>query len=121
MLCVYTIWALGVLVVHTYNSSVPASQHLDLCPMKLAADIPCPMCGGTRAVARLASLDPAGALYRNPLVSLFAPIAAGLILLRLATGRVVQVSLGPTSRRAAWGLATAAMLLNWAWVNSIGN
>jgi len=122
MLAVYTFWALGVLVVHTYNQTAPASkQHFELCPMKLAAGIPCPACGGTRAVRELATFDPAGAWHVNPLLTVLVPVAAALIALRVVAGRVVCVRLSRAGRRAAWTTATLALLLNWVWVLSIGN
>jgi len=122
MLTVYALWALGVLVVHTYNQSAPASaRHFELCPMKLALGVPCPTCGGTRAVGELTTFDLAGAWHFNPLLTVLVPVAAALIALRVIGGRVVCVRLSRIGRRAAWTLATIALLLNWVWVISIGN
>src|SRR5688572_19448226 len=75
--------------------------HLDRLPVvfcffKAATGIPCMTCGSTRALARLASLDLAGALRVNPLatVALSSVLVFGLVELVLwAQGRTVSISL----------------------------
>lgn len=122
MLAAYALWASGVLVVHAYNQPAPGSaRQVELCPMKLAVGLPCPTCGGTRAVSELATLSPARAWHFNPLLTVLVPLAAALIGLRVIAGLVVCVRLSRSGRRVAWTAATLALLLNWAWVLSIGN
>ena len=58
-----SMWTIAVLVPW---SSLP---HLE-CPIKSILGIPCPTCGGTRAIIALKSLDLPGALSFNPLITL---------------------------------------------------
>jgi hypothetical protein len=63
-----------------------AMLHLDrlpfaLCAFKQLTGLPCPTCGGTRALGRLAELDPAGAFAMNPLA---VALGVGVVLWALA-------------------------------------
>jgi hypothetical protein len=53
------------------------------CPFHALTGIPCPGCGGTRALLRLASADPSGAFALNPLVSMAVLGALSLAALAL--------------------------------------
>lgn len=86
------------------------------CAFHALAGVPCPTCGGTRALLALARWDAAGAFAWNPLVTLaaLAFVAGGLVALgRALYGRgVPDVAPRPWLRAAA----AAALAANWAFV-----
>jgi hypothetical protein len=105
-----------------------AVLHLDrlpfsLCVFKAVTGLPCMTCGTTRALARLARLDLAGALSMNPLVTLatltLLPWAAADLAL-LPRGRALSLELSPAAARVARIAAVAAVLANWAWLVAAG-
>ena len=51
-----------------------------LCPLFMVTGVPCPSCGGTRAVLHLAAGDVAAALAANPGVTVFAGVVGALVL-----------------------------------------
>jgi hypothetical protein len=86
------------------------------CAFHALAGIPCPTCGGTRALLALARWDVAGAFVWNPLVTLaaLAFVAGGLVaLLRALRGQGVPDGAPP---RWAGGAAALALAANWAFV-----
>ena len=95
------------------------------CPFHVLTGVPCPTCGGTRALTALAHLDVAGALAMNPLVALagiggmvYAAHAAGVALGRRRPWRPAV-----RSRRAEnlLRLAAAALLAgNWIYLIAAG-
>jgi hypothetical protein len=105
-----------------------AVLHLDrlpisLCVFKAVTGLPCMTCGTTRAFARLARLDLAGALAMNPLVTLatltLMPWAVADLAL-LPRGRALSLELSPAAARVARIAAVAAVLANWAWLVAAG-
>ncbi|MFM8625470.1 MAG: DUF2752 domain-containing protein [Actinomycetota bacterium] len=50
-----------------------------LCPLLAVTGVPCPSCGGTRAVLHLAAGDVGAAVALNPGVTLFAVVVGALI------------------------------------------
>jgi hypothetical protein len=86
------------------------------CLFRAATGVPCPTCGGTRALLALVRFDVAAALAWNPLVTLAALVfvLGGLVALaRALGGRGVPDGPPPRWAGAAAGLAFAA---NWAFV-----
>jgi hypothetical protein len=89
-----------------------------LCLLKLLTGIPCPTCGSTRALGRLAALDLTGALSFNPAVTFLWLALVVLSVSRLLTGRPRR----PTARllgRCRWQLGAglaAVLLLNWSYL-----
>jgi hypothetical protein len=86
------------------------------CAFRAITCVPCPTCGGTRALLALARLDLAAALAWNPLVTLGVAFffAGGLVaLVRALRGQGVPDPTPPRWAGAALGLALAA---NWAFV-----
>jgi hypothetical protein len=86
------------------------------CLFRAVTGVPCPTCGGTRALLALARLDVPAALAWNPLVTLGALVfvLGGLVVLaRALAGRGVPDGPPPRWAGAAAGFAFAA---NWAFV-----
>lgn len=94
-----------------------------ICAFKALTGLPCPTCGSTRAVARLARLDLAGAFEMNPLATAAAAglLAWGLLdLLLLARGRALGLEMSPTAGRVLRVAAVAAIVANWAYLIAAG-
>lgn len=94
------------------------------CPFRETTGIPCPTCGGMRALAALASFDPAAAFLSNPAVAL---AAAGAILWAAAEGArrlLLPDRRFPTLpgrfRRPLALLAALLWALNWAYLIAAG-
>ncbi|HEY3349250.1 MAG TPA: DUF2752 domain-containing protein [Thermoanaerobaculia bacterium] len=87
-----------------------------VCAFRAITGVPCPTCGGTRALLALARLDAGAALAWNPLVTLGVAVffLGGLVaLVRALRGLGVPDAPPPRWAGAAAGLALAA---NWAFV-----
>jgi hypothetical protein len=102
--------------------------HLDrlpifICLFRAVTGIPCMTCGATRAAARLVAGDIAGALAMNPLATVagLALIPWGLAdLALLPRGAALAVDVTPGTARALRIGAVAAVLLNWAYLVTVG-
>jgi hypothetical protein len=94
-----------------------------LCMFKATTGLPCMTCGTTRAVARLARLDPVGALRVNPLVTvtLLAFFLAG-ILDSILLSRGLGLKIDFSRRTVKWFLIVFGILLlvNWAYLIAAG-
>ncbi len=91
-----------------------------VCAFRSLTGVPCPTCGGTRALLALSRLDVGAALAWNPLVTIAALVFAlgGLVALAQALrGKGVPDGASPRWARAAAALALAA---NWAFVVAAG-
>jgi hypothetical protein len=90
-----------------------------LCYVKAFTGLPCPSCGSTRALARLAELDLGAAFAMNPLAAaaalLLALWALGDLLL-LTRGRVLAVRVGRRAGLVLRVAALAAVLANWVYL-----
>lgn len=92
------------------------------CPLRTLAGIPCPFCGGTRAVAAVASGEVVEAVRFNPMV------VAGLMLVMslgavavLAPHRVQTWARSLTCQSRPAGIAAVALLiLNWIYLIASG-
>ena len=97
-------------------AAAPALERLAgtarLCVVQAAAGIPCPLCGGTRAIAALARGGFVEALWWNPLAALGLMLAAPL-------GIAMTSGWSPP---AAWrgrlrlSVVAAAAAMNWAYL-----
>lgn len=76
--------ALAVLVGHVRLTGRPAT----LCLLRATTGVPCPLCGGTTAAARLGTGDLRGALRASPLAVAAGPVVATLPVLRARLDRV---------------------------------
>ena len=86
------------------------------CAFRAITGVPCPTCGGTRALLALARLDLGAALAWNPLVTLLVAVffLGGLVaLVRALRGQGIPDGAPPRWAGGAAGLALAA---NWAFV-----
>jgi hypothetical protein len=59
-----------------------------LCLLRATTGIPCPLCGGTTAAARVGAGDVGAALRASPLVVLAAPVVALVPVLRPRLDRI---------------------------------
>ena len=115
--------AIGVLA-----AAAVAVLHLDrlpiiVCVFRAATGIPCLTCGATRALARMAVGDLAGAFAMNPLATLggLALVPWGLAdLALLLRGKALSVELAPSAAWAVRGLAVTAVFVNWAYLIASG-
>ncbi len=87
-----------------------------VCWFRAVTGIPCPTCGSTRALCALARGRIVASVAHNPLVVAVGVLGLGWLAARVGFGRRVKVSLGVQERRAAWLLAAALLLANWAYV-----
>jgi hypothetical protein len=96
---------------------------ITVCYFKALSGLPCMSCGGTRAVAALARLDPGAALASNPLATLgglaLVPWGLGDLLL-WPRGRALRLSVAPPLRPGLRLAVLAAVTLNWAYLIAAG-
>lgn len=65
-----------------------AGRPTTLCLLRATTGLPCPLCGGTTAAARIGSGDLTGALRASPLAVLAAPVVALVPALRSQLDRI---------------------------------
>lgn len=93
---------------------------VNLCPLRSAAGIPCPTCGGTRAALALFAGRPVEAFLLNPLLAAAGAAGAAWLLARLVFGRSIRVELSRVERRAAWAAGAVLLAANWAYLIARG-
>ena len=104
-----------------------AVLHLDrlpivLCAFKGLTGLPCPTCGSTRALGRLALFDLAGAVRMNPLATLVFALVAAWALVDLALLPWRRALSLEVDRQLAWRLRIAALVLflaNWVYLLAV--
>jgi hypothetical protein len=107
-------WA--ALVAATELLDRRSGQSTMLCHLRRLTGVPCPTCGGTRAVFALIDGRPLAALAHNPLVIV---AGAGFCLwlgLRLACGRRLELRLSARERWSLPWLVGLAVAANWCYV-----
>lgn len=119
-----TPWGALFLGVGALAAGLVALLRLDrlpiaICVFKQLTGLPCPSCGSTRALARLALLDVWGALSMNPL---FVVASLGLVVWGVAElvlwtrGTTLAFEASPGVARLLRFAAVAAVLVNWAYL-----
>jgi hypothetical protein len=98
----------AVAVSHLHVAGRPAT----CCPLRALTGIPCPLCGGTTAAARLGRLDVVGALAANPVAVLF---GVALIAAPLALGRGGLDRLSSDGRRKLTRAVVVALAFSEVW------
>ena len=95
-----------------------------LCPLKHITGIPCPSCGGTRALRALGHGALLAALRWNPLVTLAAlatlPFLVYAALVTLFRWPRIRLSLAPADQRLLRVAAWIAIFANWAFLLADG-
>lgn len=94
-----------------------------LCTLKATTGLPCPTCGGTRALGLLYHVDLASALAMNPLVTLgvLALVPWALVdLWLLRRGRALELNLSPRGSVLFGTAAGLALLVNWIYLIAVG-
>jgi hypothetical protein len=96
------------------QSGTALPRAVTFCFLREVAGLPCPLCGGTRALLALAAGRPGAALAANPLVAIaaMAMLAAPLLVILPGVERIAA-----RLRRAARpAILLAVLVLDWAWV-----
>jgi Protein of unknown function (DUF2752) len=115
--------ALAMAVLALTRLFDPTHLGFTVCVLKATTGVPCPTCGGTRALHQLAHFDLAGAWTLNPLVTLgvFALLPWALAdawLMR--TGRALDLQADTRGARLCAVGAAVALLANWIYLLSAG-
>jgi hypothetical protein len=107
-------WGAGALALYALAPGVPT------CRFHALTGVPCPTCGGTRAVVAGLRGDVLGAFAANPL--LFAALLGlvALLAFRVVTGRSVRLRLARGEGRLAWGVVVGLALADWAYLIAVG-
>jgi hypothetical protein len=90
-----------------------------LCGFKQLTGLPCPTCGGTRALGRLAALDVHGAFVMNPLaVALAVAVALWAVsdLVLLPRRQSLRLGIRPDLATPVRVTVVLVALMNWAYL-----
>lgn len=99
------------------------SMGLTLCTLKATTGLPCPTCGGTRALGLLYHFDWPGALAMNPLVTagVLSLVPWALVdLWQMRRGRALELELSPRGGVLFGTAAGVALLINWIYLIAVG-
>ncbi len=110
----------GVVLLALGQVSSQFELPIPLCPLKVLSGLPCPTCGGTRALRALGHGALLTALRFNPLVTLAAlsaiPCLVYAALVTLFGWPRIRVLLAPSDHRLLRAGAWVAILANWAFL-----
>lgn len=107
------LWLLGVGTFTWLNLRL--GTQYTICPLKNLTNIPCPGCGGTRAILALAGGRVFEALSFNPLSTLLL-LSAPVFLFAWIRNRKLQSADRWHPGRVFWLLTLALVLANWCFV-----
>ena len=108
----------GTIVAWTLHQRLGMS--MTLCTFKTITGFPCLTCGATRCALCVLDGRFIAAFLYNPLVFTGALVAGALLLLRVVFGCTLRLDLRGWRRTAAWMLAIALALANWAYLIGVG-
>lgn len=94
---------------------------ISLCPVKRLFGLPCPTCGATRALLLAARGDVAAAFALQPLVMVLAALAGPVALAAFAFRSFRMFVAAVLGSPWTWGVLSATVLANWAYVIMNGN
>jgi hypothetical protein len=87
-----------------------------ICLFKRVTGLPCATCGLTRGVFNLLHGHPVVGWAHNPLWMTVLAVTAGILAVRLVTGKAPHLEATPRQRTCLLVAAVAVFLLNWAYV-----
>lgn len=104
-------------IVLSAHLSSAVNFQLPKCGLKAATGVPCPTCGGTRALRALALFDVSGALKWNPIVTVaaLASLAIFILWITLPTEKFRELQRRLQSKPFAL-FAIVALIANWIYV-----
>lgn len=108
------VWLLLVLAGVVLERWVQTAQ--ETCLLHRLTGHACPTCGSTRVVIEFMQGGLAQAFHWNPLVAAGLLLGAGWLVVRLAAGRVPDLTCSPRERHLLLLLGLALLLGNWAHV-----
>ena len=101
----------------TARTEVPeGEQPRSLCLVRTATGVPCPGCGGTRAVKSALTLEPLEAFTHNPLLVLAGVVVAGVLLFRFCSARAIRLDCTQRGWLVIAIVFGVLVLVNWLWV-----
>lgn len=112
----------GISLLALVAVAVAVAPHLDrlagsgrLCLVQAVAGLPCPLCGGTRALAALGGGEFVAAFDWNPLAAL-----AVILAIPLGAAMTLGWDLPAAWRRRLVLLVAAAAVMNWTYLLVVG-
>ncbi len=103
-------WAAGLIYGFLrYQAAIPGWG----CPFKDLTGIPCPTCGGTRALAALGRLDLREAILCNPMVTLIWLALPGLVILLQAKPHALPHLIAKLGLFSVLTTVILTIFINW--------
>jgi len=87
-----------------------------VCPFRLLTGLPCPFCGGGRALTAAAEGDLLAAWLFNPLLVTVCAAFGVLLFVRVVWGRAMRLEMSRRENRAFWLAGAGLLAANWAYV-----
>lgn len=113
------IWSPIILLAFAFARWFPFEKTPLPCPFRTITSIPCPTCGGTRAMIALARFDLPRAFEMNPLVALCGLLAA-LYLFHAIRVLFTRNPWRPELPRMMRYVVIGAIAANWVYLIAVG-